>query len=285
MKRRVIRGTLILTCSLALWTGFESESDACLFPWMVGHHSGYWGAAYGPYYAPVYRPVYRPVYPPACCPPAQMFYGPACSPCGSVCSPCGPSVYPGGACGVNPQPQPSVTPGKDWKPTETVPKTFSDDQPGAKKKPAPANPNVGNGKASPFDESNDNGQPESPAPTETEVRKPVLPVPPTVIEKKKPAPASLPPEEEGKKDSKNGGSSEKSEKSEKETPKEDVKESGANPQLRIPTLKLDNKITWQSTPKRTRRSLQATFHNPKIVRRSVNPNVKPAPRGTKIAKN
>ena len=76
------------------------------------------------------------------------------------------------------------------------------------------------------------------------------------------------------------------EKNEKKTP-EETKESGANPQLRVPPLNLDEKITWRSTPERTRLILRATFRSPRIVRKSVQPDTQQTPVswGAEVARN
>ena len=296
MKRRITRGILTLAFSLALSVGLESTSNACLFPGLFGPGCGCWG--------PVYRPCYPPVYVPPRCPPPQTFYGPVyptcgpvCSPCRPACPPCGPVFCPSGSCGVNPQPQPAVKTDDGWQPSDAEPKTFADEEPTTVKEPAAVKEPMPEAAedvkpADPFNQPGEKPKPEFPSPDESpkapapgkiKVEKPVSPVPETVIEKKKPAPPALPLDENGKEDVKSGGDSEKTEK---ETPGE-TKESGTNPQLRGPSLNLDEKITWRSTPKRTRLVLQATFRSPKIVRKSVDPNARraPVPRGAEIARN
>lgn len=252
MQQRLTKLVLMLACSVTLLIGLESSSDACL-SCLFGHHRAYYAPSYGPFVPTVY---YR----------SRVYYVPAYSSCYvPVCSPCIPCPSD---CGVKRQPQPVEEQEKTWKPTDAppMPKTDANDFGGD-------DGNDSGNQASPDDAGLDGRSIELPGdPTQREALKPTVNDPPILIQQRKGAPTTpIPPGD----NSKQPGRSD-----------DDPKKPNETGSLRIPELKLDNKLTSRSPVKLCRTYFRSVFHSPNIVRQSVVPNIRrPAlPRGTKIVR-
>ena len=296
MFRCIKKFTLMGLCLLVVLTAAPVPSQAgivtdawyALFgppgsPWFPGLTRGYHTANYypGTGYSYAY-PAYRPFgYSPFTYRRSQAFYAP-CSPCGVIAGTCGVSNCASN-CAVYYSPRVSrlePTPQEN----SDVPKTYLDNE----------NPESGSEPPSPESEDSDFEQKqnekglgstrESETGTSADVNpgdflKPIqkveakkVPVeaetPESVIQQKKPAPATQPEEDDDKNSPTGKSGSEK-------------KESQVRP------LNLDHKLVGRSLPKRTRLVIRSRFENPVIVRTKVAPgrDWTLTPQGTKLAKN
>ena len=298
MKRHVRQISLCLFGSMTMLLVSSTASEAGLFCW-PGHPwfgsptvSYYRGANYGPvtrssFFAP--RRVYY-----------ARTYWPGrsiCVPCVSVCSPC---ACPTDVCSVTSkagssriQPTPEDSAGLRTYRKEEAPMDAQEKQEKQEAGDSPFGPRKGDGFSAP--KKNDDAD-ESNGKVERETLKP--PVDPedpfeeteeTVIKRRKPAPVKTPSEDgiDGKDDAdkqvpvKNDAKDAKSETEENEIETEKTPEAGES---RIRPLNVDARITWRTTPRRTRLNISSTFVSPKIVRSQVRPNTDwvPVSQGAKI---
>jgi hypothetical protein len=302
MKRRALRVVFVLLCSM---TALMSGSNAG----RAGVVTNTWYFLFGPpsprYYAGYRGSSYRGAYYRGRCAPRASACSPcatACSPCATACSPCATACSPcgvacaSGNCTVN---SPTSPPLADSQPmVEDPPKSTFADEP---KVPDPADPDPDSNEPGfnprktektptpapkktddadpfekPFDQTDPAVEKTDPAPKkagtagsgtvdETSSPGPVRTLPEPPVSKRPPA-GTTPPKE---KDSFDPFKDDKDDA----TGTEGTKKSASRPEpLKIPSLKLDEKITWRTVPTRTRIKVWASFQNPTVVRTRVDAN-------------
>ncbi|MBW3539935.1 MAG: hypothetical protein KY476_06675 [Planctomycetes bacterium] len=263
--------TLAAAIAALLGTAGESHAGFChLWNCLFGPHQHY--AGYSPgfstsfYIGPSYYGArYAPAYSPGCCAPVQTYRpvsyysAPVCNPCGpcaAPCSPCGPAGCPTGGCAVGyaptngrPQPTPDRAGG--------APRTYVEDEPRNGQQPQGTDEGWDKREQDPDgfggDRSGTNG----------ETRESFKKVPSIIDEDNKPVspPANEAPA--GEKADDTDGSKANEADSEGGTQTE---------QPELPRFNFDEKLTWQSTAKRSRLVIEARFTTPVVARRRVDPN-------------